>query len=52
MIAKGNIKKAEIRARVFRAATGEWEDLGTISKLKVNIFNKIITNIKKIWQQY
>jgi len=30
--AKAKVKKPVIRARVYRASTGKWEDLGIISK--------------------
>lgn len=50
MIGKTKVKKGTIRAKVFRAETGQWEDLGIIAS--TNIFWKIKNKIKKLWQQY
>lgn len=50
MIAKAKTRKVTIKARVYRAATGQWEDLGVIysSKSRIkNIINKI-----KTWLQF
>ena len=47
-------KIGTIQAKVFRASTGTWENLGTIYSSKVSLIEKIINKIKdkiKIWQQ-
>ena len=43
------IHRATIRARVFHAATGEWEDLGIIWRM--NGIMKNILDRTKIWLQ-
>lgn len=50
MLAFAKTKKAMIQARVFRASTGRWEDLGIIWQTKgwiKNLIDKI-----KLWLQY
>jgi hydrogenase maturation factor len=39
--AKGRIKGAKISARVFRAETGKWKNLGTIASSKKSLIQKI-----------
>ena len=49
--ASAKIKKSQIRAKVFRASTGKWEDLGVIAKTEGR-FKKFIRKIKTLlWQQ-
>jgi len=45
----GKVKRADIKARVYRAATGKWEDLGVIASTdwKWNLVNKIKEVVKK-----
>ena len=49
--AKGSVKKAYIRARVYRASEGKWYDLGTIATYKrgflYNLFSKV-GKLKKV----
>ena len=53
MITNVKIKKSVISARVYRAQTGKWEDLGIIYQSKVGYypFMNIINRIKK-WLQF
>jgi len=46
--AKAKIKKARISARVYRAETGKWENLGVIYKVE-NFLEKIIKKLKKVF---
>ena len=50
MITKAKVKKATIKARVFRAETGKWEDLGVIWKSQGRL-KKLIDKIK-LWLQF
>ena len=37
---KAKVRKATISARVYRAETGKWEDLGVISKTKLTLIER------------
>ena len=39
--AKAKTRKATIRARVYRASTGQWEDLGVISRSHPDLLERI-----------
>jgi hypothetical protein len=48
LVAKGKIKSAQISARVYRAETGKWTNLGVIAKSK----ESLIRRIKQWLQRY
>jgi len=47
MRAKAKTKKATISARVWRAETGKWENLGIIYKTE-NFLSKIIKKLRQV----
>lgn len=47
MNAKGKVKNFTMSARVFRVATGKWENLGIIAKSKKSLIGRI-----KSWLQF
>jgi len=49
--AVGKVKKATIRARVWRESTQTWEDLGVISRFRDSLFKRIMRSIRK-WLQF
>jgi len=38
---KGKVKKATILARVYRAKTGQWKNLGVIARSKESFWQKL-----------
>lgn len=56
VVVKGKARRAVMSARVYRAATDTWEDLGVIAHssrlamMKIN-FVKFINKIKTKWKQ-
>ena len=49
MLTKADTRKATISARVYRASTGQWEDLGIIWQTK-GLIKNLINRIQK-WLQ-
>lgn len=47
-IGKAKTKKAEIRARVYRASEGKWYDLGVIATYKRNPFQFLLLKVGQI----
>ena len=48
-LGKAKVRKGTIKARVYRAATGQWEDLGVICS--TSLVWRIKNKIKILWQQ-
>jgi len=46
MDTKASTRKATISAKVFRKATGKWEDLGVIARPKVRLTDRILKFLK------
>jgi len=46
--AKAGVKKAEIKARVYRASEGKWYDLGTIATYKRGFLYNLFLKVGKI----
>jgi hypothetical protein len=40
--ARGKVKSVQIRARVYRAETGKWENLGVLARTKESFMRRII----------
>lgn len=44
----GRAKRADIKARVYRASTGKWENLGVIASSRLPV--RFILWLKRLWK--